>query len=251
MLCRQNLKLVVRAWVLTTLAVAGVQAQNIVVSSPNHSISNGSYESFGIGINYDDGNFQFSYQPNANPPDGGYDPNSEARLNVDAGPLSFSLFGSQGSRRSIVSQTPSVTIPNGGTGYFIDTQIRPFVTGYVPVVGGQPVLQGPSIQERWNATRSMPATKREPAAPRVSPSAKSVSSAQSGDISVAEIKRRLKASSKSDEVSLLLQQARAAAAEEKWRLAKNHLRNALRKATGADRSAIDVELERIEARIRR
>ena len=44
-------------------------------------------------------------------------------------------FG-QGSSRSIVSQTPSVTVMNGQTGYMSDTSQTPFVVSLVPVVGG-------------------------------------------------------------------------------------------------------------------
>ncbi|MBW3600438.1 MAG: hypothetical protein KY475_24640, partial [Planctomycetes bacterium] len=34
------------------------------------------------------------------------------------------------------SETPTIVVPNGGTGTLFDGQIRPFVTGFVPVVGG-------------------------------------------------------------------------------------------------------------------
>jgi len=40
----------------------------------------------------------------------------------------------------MVSQTPSITLPNGGTGYFSDTSQSPFVIGFIPVVGGAPQL---------------------------------------------------------------------------------------------------------------
>jgi hypothetical protein len=52
------------------------------------------------------------------------------------GNASFFWEASQGSRRSLVSQAPSVTVTNGYPGYFGDTSQSPFVVGLVPVVGG-------------------------------------------------------------------------------------------------------------------
>ena len=243
---------------LSVIVLLGVSspswAQNVVVTSPTQTQSTGDFEFFGTGIQYDDGNVQFSWQPSAVPPFGGYDPSNDARLNIRAGPLSLSLFGSQGSRQSMVTQTPSVTLTNGGTGYFIDTQLQPFVTSFVPVIGGRPVLQGPSIQQRFAETRALPPSADEPQPRRlVSAPKRQVSSAQQGDISVAEIRRQKRAAA--DPVELLLAKAKTAMQEEKWKLARNHLRNALRKSSdgSADerRPAIYAALERVEAKLSR
>jgi hypothetical protein len=52
--------------------------------------------------------------------------------------LNFALNFSQGYRQSLVTQTPSVTIMNGQTGYFSDTSQTPFVVSVIPVVGAFP-----------------------------------------------------------------------------------------------------------------
>jgi hypothetical protein len=51
------------------------------------------------------------------------------------GTMFFGLTSSQGSNSSMSSQSPSVTVMNGGTGFVSDTSQSPFVTGIVPVVG--------------------------------------------------------------------------------------------------------------------
>ncbi len=53
-----------------------------------------------------------------------------------AGGFGLNFFGSQGASSSIVSQSPSVTVLNGATGYFFHGQTRSFVAGVTPVVGG-------------------------------------------------------------------------------------------------------------------
>jgi hypothetical protein len=50
----------------------------------------------------------------------------------------FNLFGSQGATRGIGSVTSTLTTLDGYGGYFAAGSIQPFVTGVVPVVGGQP-----------------------------------------------------------------------------------------------------------------
>jgi hypothetical protein len=68
------------------------------------------------------------------------------------GTASFGFSASQGSTRSLVSQTPSVTLQNGATAFISDTSQRPFVTSVVPVVGGfaglaQPLYTLPAAPE--------------------------------------------------------------------------------------------------------
>ena len=57
-------------------------------------------------------------------------------LNGSLGGIPFGLSGGQSSARGITSQSPWLTISNGGSGAIIDVVQRPFVIGYVPVVGG-------------------------------------------------------------------------------------------------------------------
>lgn len=75
-----------------------------------------------------------------NPPFGGYSPNSGARFGFgNSGPnggysLGFNL--AQGSTRTSTTVAPSLTVQNGFGGSLTHGQFRPFVTGVVPVVGG-------------------------------------------------------------------------------------------------------------------
>lgn len=73
---------------------------------------------------------------------GGYDPASDAtfgyaNLNNGGGyQLGFRL--GQGNTRTSTGTTPTITVPNGVPGSVNDSILRPFVTGVVPVVGGFP-----------------------------------------------------------------------------------------------------------------
>ncbi|QDU96158.1 hypothetical protein [Lignipirellula cremea] len=212
------------------------------------------------------------------PPFGGYNPGANGNLGIGAfgngvgglGNLSFS----QGSQRSLVSQTPNVTIMNGGTGTFIDTSQTPFVTGVVPVVGRgyvpvrlpaaaaffPPVpSQGPSpldlavqrIHEdaargagpRLGAPQVRPQlTAEERAAARVA--AAPASSAEHGDLSVAAIKLQRanqlaeEAAAEQAEIEALVEKARGAVAAGKAGVARIYYRQAATRATGETRSAI-------------
>ena len=73
------------------------------------------------------------------PPFGGFVPGGNTlgfSINGPGGSATFGFSASQGSSRSMSSQTPSVTVMNGGTGFVSDASLRPFVTSVVPVVGG-------------------------------------------------------------------------------------------------------------------
>lgn len=56
---------------------------------------------------------------------------------------SLNWEASQGYRQSLVSQTPSITLMNGQTGFISDTSQSPFVISYIPVVGGIPRVPYP------------------------------------------------------------------------------------------------------------
>lgn len=73
-------------------------------------------------------------------PVGGFVPNQANTLgftlNSSLGSFNFGITASQGSTRSLGSQSGSVTLMNGGTGFVSDASLRPFVTSVIPVVGG-------------------------------------------------------------------------------------------------------------------
>jgi hypothetical protein len=71
---------------------------------------------------------------------GGFVPNQADTfgftLNSSLGSFNFGFTASQGSSRSLGSQSGSVTLMDGGTGFVSDASLRPFVTSVIPVVGG-------------------------------------------------------------------------------------------------------------------
>ncbi len=73
---------------------------------------------------------------------GGFDPNSQATFgfaNVSGGnQFGLGLVLGQGSNRTMTSTVPTVVMENGATASVFSGQIRPFVTGYIPVVGNHP-----------------------------------------------------------------------------------------------------------------
>ncbi len=121
-------------------------AQQTTVTTPFHSNSSSFFEQMGTqwGIRGPNFSFQFGGGGMGLPAFGNPDPSAGIRSGWawNSGPWSgnFNFIAAQGSRTSMISQAPSITLPNGGTGYFSDTSQSPFVIGFVPVVGGAPYL---------------------------------------------------------------------------------------------------------------
>jgi hypothetical protein len=173
---------------------------------------------------------------------------------------------SQGNSRSMVMQAPTVTIPNGGQGTIIDTIQRPFVTGYIPVVGGAgaPVIVG---------GYGVPGGFGQPVSPPVSPLFERIqrlkaqggyqprtqlrseqraaggnkrmvmggggnsagpSTAEHGDLSVAEIRRQqeTEGGAADEDLAAWIERARGAEAAGKTNVARIYYRMAAGRATG-------------------
>ena len=129
---------------------AGVPAQQVTVSTPYHAISEGFFENMGTSWGLGGRNWSFSFggsPTQAAPQFGGFDPNAGANFGFArrTGGINgwFNANWSQGSRRSFVSQTPSITLTNGYPGYVADASLSPFVVSYVPVVGSYPRVGPP------------------------------------------------------------------------------------------------------------
>ena len=63
----------------------------------------------------------------------------------------INIAASQGSRTSLVSQAPSITLANGLPGGIFDTSQTPFVAGVIPVVNDAsltPLAGAPAHQSR-------------------------------------------------------------------------------------------------------
>ena len=130
-----------------------IAQQQVTVSSPHTAVSDSFYEHMGTSWGAQGKNWFFQFGPpgnpnNAAPPFGGFSPSAGANVGFgfNGGGINGGFLGnfSQGSRRSFTSVTPSVTVPNGGTGMIMDTSVSPFVMGYVPIVGGYPMVAVPA-----------------------------------------------------------------------------------------------------------
>jgi hypothetical protein len=208
---------------------------------------------------------------------GGFDPASASRVGFSSGGFFFNLIAAQGSNRSITSTTPSVNLTHGAFGSVRDVQLRPFVTGLIPVVGSRtgyraspPVLTSP-LKERLARLRNEQAQHSRqsvsPAANKASGAldlvlspakqpavgltlgsraGSSDSTAERGDISVAEIRRRQTAfvEKESDELNRLIEAAKAAESVGRFGAARVRYRQAAAHATGDQQRAL---LERLEA----
>ncbi|MGA2031944.1 MAG: hypothetical protein ABSG68_06800 [Thermoguttaceae bacterium] len=133
------------ATIVMTLSglVAPLAAQQVTVGSPFNSGSDSFFERNGVGFSGNWRGFTFNGGAGfglATPQFGGYDPSSLATTGFSIvgpqGRLNFNFAFGQGYRQSLVTQTPSITLMNGQTGYFSDTSQTPFVISEVPVVGG-------------------------------------------------------------------------------------------------------------------
>ncbi len=151
------------ATLAAVLCLAGTaSAQQVTIGTPMQNLNDSFYENFNIGWGFSKagrgGNFFFNGPGPALPPFGGHDPNGDARLGVgfrgNGGSGFFNLTAGQGRSSTLSHQTPFVTVPNGYGGSVSDTSIRPFVTGFTPVVGmGGPMMAPPVYQSPLGASQ--------------------------------------------------------------------------------------------------
>lgn len=252
-------------------------AQNVLLNHPFRSFNNSFYERFETGFSYRNGNFSFLWNPQAIPPFGGYDPSADANLGYSfrgpgGGRFNLGLTMSQGSSRSSSATSPSMTIPNGGMGGLINATFQPFVTGYIPVIGGggQPktsvateVLQAlnagetmESLLRKYGTDRSSTSTRLQAMTVEVADEERSVTStAERGDLSVAEIQRQHARSDRLDEEKRvaeyrdLMQRGQSGESEGNLTLARFAYRTAIRKSEGTRASAARAAFERVNRRM--
>jgi hypothetical protein len=205
------------------------------------------------------------------PPFGGYDPASDATagfaVNGSEGDLLFNFFGGQGNTRTSVTQAPVVVIPNGGQGTFSDTSQVPFVTGVIPVVGapnmqaitgyGLPLVNNQSVlrdrlerakyeelHQLTNPATRQPQPQADASAIRLGggggASAGGPSSADRGDVSVADIRAAQAAgdSSEDRELAAFIERARGAEAAGKTNVARIYYQQAARRAAGEQKQQL-------------
>ena len=283
---------------LPVLHVSPVVAQQVYVSAPSINMSDSFYEWFGIDWGYQSrgrhGSFFFNRGSSQGtiPRFGGFDPASAARLGFSSQGSGhgffFNLTAAQGSHRSITSTTPSVNLTQGAIGSVRDIQMRPFVTGLIPVVGSGGYRVSPpvliSLKERlarlrYEQTRQTKQVKQSvspdpPDVPTAGEAAglpdlvlgaaeqptvnlthgsrpgPSASTAERGDISVAEIRRRqvVRSREEAEELDLLIERAKAAELIGRFGAARVRYRQAAARATGAQQRALLEKLESIRDR---
>lgn len=273
-----------RLLLLTTISIAVMfgfassgDAQQVYTTVPLVNVQDSYYESIGTdwGFSRSGPNGYFFFNRGANPaipPFGGYDPNSLARFGFGTrgnnGGFYFNAWAGQGSSRTITSAAPSLMLQNGIPGYFQDISVRPFVTGFTPVVGDggfSPVAVSP-VEERMERLRQEAALSNPSAqptdaklllnagakqgtsntAPSPSVPATSRSSAERGDISLAEIRRQQAAQPQADpadEINKLIETARLAEASGRTGAARIRYENAAAKATGELKRALLAKVE--------
>jgi hypothetical protein len=245
------------AVLLVVSAIYSARAQQVAVGGPHPTITSSFYEQVGVNWGIRGNGWFFQFGGPAVPPFGGFDPNAGANFGF-AGPNGFfNLTAGQGTNSTFVGQTPMVTVPNGGTGAFFDQTLRPFVTGVIPVVGGEPPAFNSVLQERLSRLEAGASTggngQATPAAASGGGNTKGPSSAERGELGVAEIKARKAAEDSADqaaaaaEIEALLEKARGAIAASKPGVAKIHLQMAARRATGDQREAILKQIEQLGA----
>jgi len=125
---------------LCAIAAQNVIAQEqITASTPFQSISDSFSENLGIGFGFSGRGFFFNNGGSAGatapfgPPPAGATFGGGGRIgNLNFG---WNAFADQGSSRSMVMESPSLTVMNGAGGFISSGSLRPFVMGIVPVVG--------------------------------------------------------------------------------------------------------------------
>lgn len=140
--------LIVIVTLLLTGPVPGWSQTQIHTANRGTSVTDSFHEYTGVnwGLNFGNpngsgsrtfGGFQFGAP--AIPPFGGYNPNSAARFGFGrtGNPgFHFGLTMSSGSNRSLVSNGVSTTSLNGIPSSIFSGSVRPFITGYTPIISG-------------------------------------------------------------------------------------------------------------------
>lgn len=127
-----------------------VHAQQATIATPHWNMQDSWYESFGSSIFLNQrgrrGGWFFNWGAPVYPTYGGYDGRDAhfgfgfRKGNLRGG---FNLWASQGSERNMTMTAPFLTVPLGGFGSISHGSWQPFVTGWIPVIGGQPQWQSP------------------------------------------------------------------------------------------------------------
>ena len=151
------------------------------------------------------------------------------------------ITAEQGSDRFMSTTSPVIVLPNGGTGSVFSGSVRPFVVGTIPVVGGYSM---PTVAPMTSPLREALKRMQMGDIPEITPietkrysdelPAPQTSTAQVGDVSIAEIKasQAQQNSKQQQEILALIARAESALESNKQGAAKAFYRMAWRKAEG-------------------
>jgi hypothetical protein len=230
-------------------------AQQVNVGAPLSNVGGGFYENIGTQWGANGPGWFFNFGAPAPVPFGGNGGGANFGGGFRIGNVSGNFGGTfgQGADTTMVSQSPSITIPNGGNGYFIDGSFRPFVTSVMPIVGGpgdpsplREKLRRMNSEETPSAA-STPATTTAPAAGGAG--ARSArSTAERGDLSVAAIQARTAAAAEAEqnEIDVILEKAKGAEAAGKVAVARIYYQMAARRTAGEQQREILTRLNALK-----
>jgi hypothetical protein len=244
-------------------------AQQANVGVPFGQANHSFFEQSGVGFGLRGPGFFFQQNSfgQALPQFGGFDPAAGANLGFAVGNGQnqgfFNFSFGQGSRSSMVSQSPSVTLGNGGFGGFSAGSWTPFVAGAIPVVGDAPIGgvpfgpagSGSVLEERLSRIHAEPRTVSAPmpAINEVDPQPPIATDASAGGVtslSVAQIQesraahRNAEQRARQAEVESLVARAESALADGKPRVARIYFQQAARRAEGSRQAHLN---ERVKA----
>lgn len=132
--------------VVALASTADAQQGNVQIQTPIQILNDHYYEYTGSSWflgGFNNGGF------GPPPPFGGY-AGGGSTFGFGGRGWGFNFLAAQGSSRSYVVQSPSVTMIPGTSGWFRDVTMRPFVTGIVPFVGTPRSTYGPTVAPPWN-----------------------------------------------------------------------------------------------------
>ena len=142
------------ALVVSTSRPAAAWPPQTTMGSGFQNGGNSFFENVGVGFGFSipapGGNINFTNVGGVATPLGlGNNAGGASFGNAVRTPLGTAFFGlsaAQGADSSMVSQSGSVTVINGGTGFISDTSQRPFVTSVIPVVGDNDAGPGDGVE---------------------------------------------------------------------------------------------------------
>jgi hypothetical protein len=244
---------------LLLLLASPAVAQQAHVGSPFVGSGHSFYERIGIswGLQGNGWFFQWPGGMGGGPAFGGFDPGAQAQFgsafrgNGVSG--FFQVTAGQGSDTFLGGSSSSVTVPHGGFGLVSDVLQRPFVVGLVPIVGAAPVSPLEERLARIAASGGLMPLGQEDATAANRPrqgqaSGAAPSTAESGDVSVAEIdaQQRAEEAAKLAELEKILEKAESNLAAGKLGLARMYYQQALRRAGEGQRPALEAKIKAID-----